>query len=237
MRYRPDDPAAARALNLASEHFDEIQARPPSPEDTETCRLAALAAAQLHDWEGLATWRTRWLARAAAIGWTESIGFFLVGLALSRFAADTSDAESFDLMVASPTSEAIVGEIAVLEAVGPSGITLAGRSPSWTSMVRQLREKQGVFRLAAGDWAGARASFEAALAVDANSARTRVKVGLSLASTLYLSGAEPEEAIAQTKALGRESQELGYRDLAERASANVQVMELGSKAIRPYEVL
>jgi hypothetical protein len=235
--YSPTD-AAAQVLRLANASWTTMRTREVTPHDSESCRLAFLAAMVMDDPRSGALWKERWISRATAIRWTEAIGFSIMSTALQQFSRDNPDARSFDRFHPSPTAEAILDEIEVVLALGPSGTEAPGkRSPTFQGLARQLWEKRGLFKLAARDYVAAEAAFRAALAVHPDSRRTQVKIGLSLALTTYLWGTDTKQPISDTASLANRARRLGFTDLVSQALTNVETMTQGSRAVRPYDIL
>ena len=113
-----------RVLRVVQGAFPAMAKRPPSAEDSETCRLSMLAALYAEDPREADVWRARCLSRAAAVGWVPAIGSLVVGEAFRCLARDNDDyprGKTFDVMVPSSAAVQIMDEIDVLLSVpGPS---------------------------------------------------------------------------------------------------------------------
>ncbi|MDR1422571.1 MAG: hypothetical protein LBI64_06890 [Coriobacteriales bacterium] len=235
-------PYAAHALEQAHANAKEIANRKPNAFDTETCRVASLAAIVQKDWIQRDIWRARWLSRAVAIGWSESIGFWLVGLALNLLTMADRTKYSIDALTSVTEAEDILSEIDVLLSnTEPSGFELDDRfSPTRTGLARQLWEKRGLCALATNNYERAGVAFQNALDQD-SSTRTRIKVGLYSALSVYLetlhTDGDVNPAIEMTDALKSEAAYYEMADLVALGDENIGLMRQRSLSVFPYDIL
>lgn len=235
---------AVAVVDLANDNWDDIARREANAEDAETCRLVALAAAQLEDFPALRLWRARALSRFAAIGWTEGVASILMGEAfaeLARVNGDYPDGKTLDRLRASSVALGIFDEMERF-AFGPgSGFRLGPGSPTRDVIKRFFHEKRG-FLLLIGSTANrvaARRSYELALeaAQDNERGQVKVKLGLALIDYLESPSRSASEAIDRTEELGKAALALGRQDLSDIAAMNVHVMRAGGDALHAYEIL
>ena len=239
------DPAPIqRLLGVVQVAFPAMAKRPPSAADSETCRLAMLAAFYAKDPREADVWRARCLSRAAAVGWVTAIGYLVMGEALHCLAQENDNyprGKTFDVMVPSPVAEQIMDEIdGLLSVPGPS-FDLGSGSPTNELLERVLHEKRGFLLLLARSYQQSRESYLRALDATAGQVRGEIKVGLGLALVDYLEAVDANtDASAPTiatKELGQRAQLAGIRDLAAAASSNAALMSVGAANLEPYEIL
>lgn len=229
-------------LQLGREHEDALATREPNLHDAEACRLLMLAAAQVPDYSVARLWRTRSMARCAAIGWTEGVGSLLMGEAfieLDRANDGYARGRTLDVLRPSELALQIFDEVRRF-AIGPrTDHHLDPRSPTET-IERMFHEKRGFLLLVAERFDESLDAYaEAALVVEAH-ARGKVKVELGRILALYLrdSPSDATSLLAEsTLALGAEARGTGQTDLALTAARNAEVMLAGSPAVTPYEIL
>lgn len=239
-----DDPADVLALGNA--HWQEIAARPPTPEDAETCRLIGISAAEVEAFDAGALWRTRAHAIASQIPWPELIAAINISEAFSRLARRNDNyprGRTLDVIEGSPEAIEIVLSLRAVADGPDSGIVVTPRSPTIALIKRFVLEKTGSFQLALKDIDGAAASFEAAVEhAEGTRGVLKSRGGLALAS--YLRALNADDATTAAAATAETRAVLGELIAADEdartieiARHNAAVMRRGSRDLLLYEIL
>ena len=237
--------APGQALQLANTDWPEIASRSPTPEDAETCRLAAVSAAQIEAYDTAALWRTRARSIAVAVPWPELIAAVDMAEAfviLARRNDDYARGRTLDVLEGSTEAIAIIQSLAPVADGADSNIRVTPKSPSAALIRRFILEKTASLQLAAGQWDAASANFAKAVAL-AESERGVLKSRGGLAIANYSRGLELENmeatssSLAETRAVASEADSSKESDFAATARHNAVVMARGGSELLLYEIL
>lgn len=218
-----------------------LRVRDPIPEDAETCRLAMLFAAQLHDFPQADLWRVRAMARYVRVGWVEGVASLMLSAAfkeLARANNDYPEGRYLDAIRPSAVALAMVDELEPFAVEPGSGISTGYGSPTPSLVARFVHENRGFLLLVEGRLDDARVSYMHAVDAD-DSSRSRVKSRLGLALVDYVSGLRTGDPVSSdaTQILCAEAESMGLWDLVASARSNAEEMDRRGRHLVPYAIL
>jgi hypothetical protein len=235
--------AQARAvLELATSSRPALVARPASPGDAETCRLASLACLTA-DSADFAFWRNLAIKKAGAIGWAEAVGLLRISEAFSELASanDHFPNRPVTLDAVRPSMRAIELMETVKEFLNssPSDFSLRPGSPTMARLRRQYPEKAAFLQLVAGDFLVAARLYEQAELEAGDDSRGVLRARVGRAAANYLGGIESQAATDETLEISELAQALGTEgaDIAETSLENASRMQKRRRDLLPYERL
>src|SRR4051794_4619643 len=97
------DPRAA--LAIGEREWTAMDARPPSAEDAETCRLLSISASEIGEFAAADIWRDRARVRAEQLPWPELVAALDLSSAFKVLAARNDDyrhGRTLDVLVGAP---------------------------------------------------------------------------------------------------------------------------------------
>ena len=233
-------------LKLANEHWNEMHARPASPHDAETCRLAMLASLKSEppSLPSASLWRARGFSRFALVGWYEGVAALMMSSAFITLAGANDgypNGHTLDHVRPSEEGLRILDELEPF-ADGPgSGIQVGLDSPTPLLIARFLHEKRGFFELLFKHYDAARASYARAAEVAKGSRRGEIRVRAGLALVDYVSeldaGGTGKAAADDTEAVLGAAEAAEQDDIVRDAAHNLAVMRAGGRNLTSYEIL
>jgi hypothetical protein len=228
-------------MEVVEAAWPAIAAREASPEDAETCRLAALTATKVQDFATARVWRVRGLTRAITSIWHVGVASLILSdvfVELARSNDDYPDGRLLDVLRPARVALTIIDEMETLARGLTDEIALGFGAPTAATIERFVHENRGLLLLIAGRLEDARKSYARAVEAVGSNDRSRVKSLLGSALVSYVIALPAGTASAEpTRMLTDEAEAMGFVDLVVAGRHNVAEMEQSGRGLALYAIL